>query len=316
MTEQNTDQKVENVIIIGSGPAGYTSAIYTGRANLEPLMFEGYFSGGQLMLTTEVENYPGFPEGVMGPDFMMDLRKQSERFGTRIVTKDVTAVDLTQRPFKVEVENDVYYAHSVIISTGASAKLLGLESEKRLMGHGVSTCATCDGAFFRNKAVAIVGGGDSAMEEANFLTRFASKVYVIHRRDTLRASKIMQDRAMNNPKIEFLWNSAIDEIVGENKVSSIKLRNLKTNEVSDLELDGVFVAIGHTPNTWLFKDVLDMDEVGYLKVDYPSSRTNIPGVFAAGDVHDPIYRQAITAAGAGCRAAIDAERYLEEHGVH
>ncbi len=316
MTEQNTDQKVENVIIIGSGPAGYTSAIYTGRANLEPLMFEGYFSGGQLMLTTEVENYPGFPEGVMGPDFMMDLRKQSERFGTRIVTKDVTAVDLTQRPFKVEVENDVYYAHSVIISTGASAKLLGLESEKRLMGHGVSTCATCDGAFFRNKAVAIVGGGDSAMEEANFLTRFASKVYVIHRRDTLRASKIMQDRAMNNPKIEFLWNSAIDEIVGENKVSSIKLRNLQTNEVSDLELDGVFVAIGHTPNTWLFKDVLDMDEVGYLKVDYPSSRTNIPGVFAAGDVHDPIYRQAITAAGAGCRAAIDAERYLEEHGVH
>lgn len=316
MTEQNTDQKVENVIIIGSGPAGYTSAIYTGRANLEPLMFEGYFSGGQLMLTTEVENYPGFPEGVMGPDFMMDLRKQSERFGTRIVTKDVTAVDLTQRPFKVEVENDVYYAHSVIISTGASAKLLGLESEKRLMGHGVSTCATCDGAFFRNKAVAIVGGGDSAMEEANFLTRFANKVYVIHRRDTLRASKIMQDRAMNNPKIEFLWNSAIDEIVGENKVSSIKLRNLKTNEVSDLELDGVFVAIGHTPNTWLFKDVLDMDEVGYLKVDYPSSRTNIPGVFAAGDVHDPIYRQAITAAGAGCRAAIDAERYLEEHGVH
>lgn len=316
MSEQNTDPKVENVIIIGSGPAGYTAAIYTGRANLEPLMFEGYFSGGQLMLTTEVENYPGFPEGVMGPDFMMDLRKQSERFGTRIVTKDVTAVDLTQKPFKIEVEKDVYYAHSVVISTGASAKLLGLESEKRLMGHGVSTCATCDGAFFRNKAVAIVGGGDSAMEEANFLTRFANKVYVIHRRDTLRASKIMQDRAMNNPKIEFLWNTAIEEIIGENKVSSVKLKNLQSGEVSDLALDGVFVAIGHTPNTWLFKDVLDMDEVGYLKVDYPSSRTNVPGVFAAGDVHDPIYRQAITAAGAGCRAALDAERYLDEQGVH
>ncbi|PKL77322.1 MAG: thioredoxin-disulfide reductase [Candidatus Melainabacteria bacterium HGW-Melainabacteria-1] len=310
------DRKVENVIIIGSGPAGYTAAIYTARANLAPLMFEGYFSGGQLMLTTEVENYPGFPEGVMGPDFMMDLRKQSERFGTQIVTKDVTAVDFSQRPFKIEVEKDVYYAHSVIISTGASAKLLGLESEKLLMGHGVSTCATCDGAFFRNKEVAIVGGGDSAMEEANFLTRFASKVYVIHRRDSLRASKIMQDRAMNNPKIEFLWNSAIEEIVGEKKVSGVKLKNLVSGEVTDLPLDGVFVAIGHTPNTWLFKDWLDMDEVGYLKVEYPSSRTNVPGVFAAGDVHDPIYRQAITAAGAGCRAAIDAERYLESEGIH
>lgn len=315
MSEQS-DKKIENVIIIGSGPAGYTAAIYTARANLAPLMFEGFFAGGQLMLTTEVENYPGFPSGVMGPDFMMDLRKQAERFGSRLETRDVTAVDFSQRPFKIEVENEVHYAHSVIISTGASAKLLGLESEKRLMGHGVSTCATCDGAFFRNKTVAIVGGGDSAMEEANFLTRFASKVYVIHRRDSLRASKIMQDRAMENPKIEFLWNSAIDEIVGEHKVSSVKLRNLQTGEVSDLELDGVFVAIGHTPNTWLFKGALEMDEVGYLKVDYPSSRTNIPGVFAAGDVHDPIYRQAITAAGAGCRAAIDAERYLEAEGHH
>lgn len=311
-----SEKKIENVIIIGSGPAGYTSAIYTGRANLNPLMFEGYFSGGQLMLTTEVENYPGFPEGVMGPDFMMDLRKQAERFGTQIVTKDVTAVDFSQRPFKIEVENESYYAHSVIISTGASAKMLGLESEKRLMGHGVSTCATCDGAFFRNKAVAVVGGGDSAMEEASFLTRFANKVYLIHRRDSFRASKIMQDRALNNPKIEVIWNSAIEEVIGENKVSAAKLKNLVSGEISELALDGIFVAIGHTPNTWLFKDQLEMDEVGYLKVDYPSSRTNIPGVFAAGDVHDPIYRQAITAAGAGCRAAIDAERYLEAEGVH
>lgn len=310
------ERKVENVIIIGSGPAGYTSAIYTGRANLQPLMFEGYFSGGQLMLTTEVENYPGFPEGVMGPDFMMDLRKQAERFGTRIETRDVTAVDFSQQPYKITVENEDYFAHAVIISTGASAKMLGIESEKRMMGHGVSTCATCDGAFFRNKVVAVVGGGDSAMEEANFLTRFASKVYVIHRRDSLRASKIMQDRAMQNPKIEFLWNSAIDEVLGENKVSGIKLRNLQTGEVSEVALDGVFVAIGHTPNTWLFKDYLEMDEVGYLKVDYPSSRTNVKGVFAAGDVHDPIYRQAITAAGAGCRAAIDCERYLESEGHH
>lgn len=315
-TTDTTDKKVENVIIIGSGPAGYTAAIYTGRANLEPLMFEGFFSGGQLMLTTEVENYPGFPSGVMGPDFMMDLRKQAERFGTRLETRDVTKVDFSQRPYQVEVENEVYYAHSIIISTGASAKMLGLESEKRLMGHGVSTCATCDGAFFRNKIVSVVGGGDSAMEEANFLTRFASKVYVIHRRDSLRASKIMQDRALQNPKIEFLWNSTIDEVLGDKKVTGVRLRNLQTGEVSEVEMDGVFVAIGHTPNTWLFKDVLEMDEVGYLKVDYPSSRTNLKGVFAAGDVHDPIYRQAITAAGAGCRAAIDAERFLESEGHH
>jgi thioredoxin reductase (NADPH) len=308
------NQQVENVIIIGSGPAGYTAAIYTARANLNPLMFEGYFAGGQLMLTTEVENYPGFPEGVMGPDFMMDLKKQAERFGTRVVTKDVTKVDFSQTPHRVEVGNDVYYANAVIISTGASAKLLGLESEKKLMGHGVSTCATCDGAFFREKAVAIVGGGDSAMEEANFLTRFASKVYVIHRREELRASKIMQDRAMNNPKIEFIWNSEITEILGEQKVTGVKLYNNKTDEHSEMPLDGVFVAIGHTPNTRLFTEFLETDETGYLKVAYPSSRTNVEGVFAAGDVHDSIYRQAITAAGAGCRAAIDAERYLESIG--
>jgi len=305
------EKKVEDVIIIGSGPAGYTSAIYTARANLNPLMFEGYFSGGQLMLTTEVENYPGFPDGVMGPDFMMGLRAQAERFGTRMETRDVTAVDLSQRPYKIEAENDVYYANAVIISTGASAKLLGLEAEKRLMGHGVSTCATCDGAFFREKEVAMVGGGDSALEEAIFLTRFASKVYVIHRRDELRASKIMRDRAMKNEKIEFIWNTVIEDMLGENKLSAVKLFNRKTEEHSTMPLDGLFVAIGHTPNTSLFKDYLETDEVGYLKVDYPSSKTNVPGVFAAGDVHDPIYRQAITAAGAGCRAALDAERYLE-----
>lgn len=314
----DTEKKVENVIIIGSGPAGYTSAIYTGRANLSPLMFEGYFAGGQLMLTTEVENYPGFPEGVMGPDFMMGLKAQAERFGTRVITKDVTQVDLSQKPYRVEVEQEVYYANAIIISTGASAKLLGLESEKRLMGHGVSTCATCDGAFFRNKEVAIVGGGDSAMEEAGFLTRFASKVYVIHRREELRASKIMQDRAFANPKIEFIWNTEITEIVGENKVSAVKLYNSKTGETVEKPMDGVFVAIGHTPNTQLFKDYLKTDDVGYLIVDYPTSKTNVEGVFAAGDVHDPLYRQAITAAGAGCRAAIDAERYLEslEHAAH
>lgn len=307
-------ENIENVIIIGSGPAGYTAAIYTSRANLNPLMFEGYMAGGQLMLTTDVENYPGFPEGITGPDFMIKLKEQAERFGTRVQTRDVTAVDFSQRPFKVEVENETYYANTVIISTGATAKLIGLESEKRLMGHGVSACATCDGAFFRNKEVCIVGGGDSAMEEANFLTRFANKVYVIHRRDKLRASKIMQDRAMANPKISFIWNSAIEEILGDKKVSGIRLKNVETGETTEMPIDGVFVAIGHRPNTDLFKDYLETDEVGYLKVEGASSKTNIPGIFAAGDVHDPVYRQAITAAGSGCRAAIDAERYLESLG--
>jgi len=307
-------ENVENVIIIGSGPAGYTAAIYTGRANLNPLMFEGYMAGGQLMLTTDVENYPGFPEGIMGPDFMMKLKEQAERFGTRVQTRDVTAVDFSQRPFKIEVENETYLANSVIISTGATAKLIGLESELRLMGHGVSACATCDGAFFRNKEVCIVGGGDSAMEEANFLTRFANKVYVIHRRDKLRASKIMQDRTMANPKIAFIWNSEIEEILGDKKVSAIRLKNTVNGETTEMPIDGVFVAIGHRPNTDLFKDYLETDEVGYLKVEGASSKTQIPGIFAAGDVHDPVYRQAITAAGSGCRAAIDAERYLESLG--
>ncbi len=309
-----TSPPIENVIIIGSGPAGYTAAIYTARANLNPLMFEGYLAGGQLMTTTDVENFPGFPEGIMGPDLMMKLKEQTERFGTRVVTRDVTAVDFSQRPFRVEVEGQAYFTHSVIISTGATAKLMGLESERRLMGHGVSACATCDGAFFRNKEVCIVGGGDSALEEANFLTRFATKVHVIHRRDKLRASKIMQDRAMNNPKIDFIWDSVIEEILGDKKVEGIRLKNLKTSETVDMAMDGVFVAIGHRPNTDLFKAYLDTDDVGYLKVEGASSRTNIPGIFAAGDVHDPVYRQAITAAGSGCRAAIDAERYLESMG--
>jgi thioredoxin reductase (NADPH) len=313
-TMSETSPPIENVIIIGSGPAGYTAAIYTARANLNPLMFEGYLAGGQLMTTTDVENFPGFPEGIMGPDLMMKLKEQTERFGTRVVTRDVTAVDFSQRPFRVEVEGQAYFTHSVIISTGATAKLMGLESERRLMGHGVSACATCDGAFFRNKEVCIVGGGDSALEEANFLTRFATKVHVIHRRDKLRASKIMQDRAMNNPKIDFIWDSVIEEILGDKKVEGIRLKNLKTSETVDMAMDGVFVAIGHRPNTDLFKAYLDTDDVGYLKVEGASSRTNIPGIFAAGDVHDPVYRQAITAAGSGCRAAIDAERYLESMG--
>jgi thioredoxin reductase (NADPH) len=307
-------QEVENVIIIGSGPAGYTAAIYAARANLNPLLIEGYMAGGQLMITTDVENFPGFPEGIMGPDLMMNLRAQAERFGTRIITQDVTKVDFTQRPFRIEVEEQVFHSQTAIVCTGATAKLLGLESERRLMGHGVSACATCDGAFFKQKTVCVVGGGDSALEEANFLTRFANKVYLIHRRDKLRGSKIMQDRATANPKIEFIWDSAIEEILGDKVVNAVRLKNLKNGEVSELPMDGVFVAIGHKPNTDLFKDVLEVDEVGYLKVEHPTSKTNIPGVFAAGDIHDSIYRQAITAAGSGCKAAIDAERFLETLG--
>lgn len=307
-------QEVENVIIIGSGPAGYTAAIYAARANLNPLLIEGYLAGGQLMITTDVENFPGFPEGIMGPDLMMNLRAQAERFGTRIITQDVTKVDFTQRPFRIEVEEQVFHSQTAIVCTGATAKLLGLESERRLMGHGVSACATCDGAFFKQKTVCVVGGGDSALEEANFLTRFANKVYLIHRRDKLRGSKIMQDRAAANPKIEFIWDSAIEEILGDKVVNAVRLKNLKSGEVSEVAMDGVFVAIGHKPNTDLFKDVLEVDEVGYLKVEHPTSKTNIPGVFAAGDIHDSIYRQAITAAGSGCKAAIDAERFLESLG--
>ncbi|HEX5037952.1 MAG TPA: thioredoxin-disulfide reductase [bacterium] len=305
---------VENVIIIGSGPAGLTAAIYTSRADLTPLMIEGYQAGGQLMLTTDVENFPGYPEGVLGPDMMADLRKQAERFGTRYLTKDVTKVDFSKRPFTVEVGEEKYQAKSVIISTGASAKLIGLPNEKRLMGKGVTTCATCDGAFFRNMDVAIVGGGDSAMEEANFLTRFASKVTVVHRREELRASKIMQDRAKANPKIAFLWNSTVEDVLGEKEVEGLKIKNVKTGETSVLKVAGLFVAIGHEPNTKLFKGLIDMDENGYLKTR-DGMKTNVEGVFACGDVQDHVYRQAITAAGSGCMAAIDCERWLE-HEAH
>lgn len=304
-------ENVENVIIIGSGPAGLTAAIYTARANLNPLMIEGYTAGGQLMWTTEVENYPGFPEGKMGPDLMMDFRAQAEKFGTRFITEDVTKVDLQQKPFVVEVDGVVHKANSVIVATGATAKLLGLESERRLMGHGVSTCATCDGAFFKNKPICVVGGGDSALEEAIFLTRFASKVYLIHRRDKLRASKIMQDKTFANPKIEVVWNSEIEEVIGDKKVTSIKLKDTVDGSNKELEVEGVFIAIGHTPNAALFAGQLDLDHQGYLHTQGKGAKTNIEGVFACGDVQDHVYRQAITAAGSGCMAAIDVERYLE-----
>lgn len=305
-------EKVENVIIIGSGPAGLTSAIYTARANLSPLMIEGDQAGGQLMLTTEVENFPGFDHGITGPSLIEVMRKQAERFQTKFITRDVTKVDFSSRPFKVWVGKDLHLAKTIIISTGASAKYLGLESEKKYMNRGVSACATCDGAFFRNVEVGVIGGGDTAMEEANFLTRFASKVYIIHRRDSFRASKIMVDRALKNPKIEPIWDSEVIEVKGDDKgMNSVILKNLKTGAQSEKKLQGLFLAIGHKPNTDLFKGTLDMNEVGYLKTKSGSTYTNIPGVFAAGDVQDPTYRQAITAAGTGCMAAIDAERWLE-----
>lgn len=312
-----SDKKIENVIIIGSGPAGLTSALYTSRARLEPLMIEGEEAGGQLMITTEVENYPGFEHGITGPELIAVMRKQAERFGTRFITKNVTQVDFTSRPFKVHVGKDVYETKSIIISTGASAKLLGLPSEKQYMSRGVSACATCDGAFFRNVEVGVVGGGDTAMEEANFLTRFASKVYLIHRSESFKASKIMLDRAKKNPKIEFIMNSAVDEVLGDGKsITGIKLKNTKTNEVNEMKLQGLFIAIGHQPNTKLFNGVLDMNEAGYLKTKPGTTYTNVAGVFAAGDVQDPNYRQAITAAGTGCMAAIDCERWLEANEGH
>lgn len=308
-------EDIENVIIIGSGPAGLTAAIYTARANLNPLVIEGYGAGGQLMITTDVENYPGFPEGVTGPDLMMNFRAQAEKFGTRFLTEDVTKVDFSQKPFTVEVDDKVFKANSIIVSTGATAKLLGLDSENKFMGHGVSACATCDGSFFRNKIVCVVGGGDTALEEANFLTRFATKVYIIHRRDKFRASKIMQERAEANPKIEFVLDSAIEEILGDKKVHTIKLKNFKTNEVTEMQMEGVFVAIGHQPNTKLFEGILNLDPQGYILTEGKSTKTNIEGIFACGDVQDHNYRQAITAAGSGCASAIDAERYLESINV-
>ena len=310
------------VVIIGSGPAGLTAAIYAARANLKPLVIEGEPSsnsdqpGGQLMLTTDVENYPGFPEGIMGPQLMADMRAQATRFGAEIVTLKVSRADFSARPFAIwigdpDTAEPTYTAEAVIVSTGARSVMLGLEAEQRLIGHGLSTCATCDGFFFRDQEIAVVGGGDSAMEEAGFLTKFASKVTLIHRRDALRASKIMQQRAFDNPKIEFAWNSVVVDVVGGTKVEALALRDTVTGDEWDLPVTGVFIAIGHRPNTDLFTDQLDMDDAGYLVTGADRSTTNIEGVFACGDVQDHTYRQAVTAAGSGCMAAIDAERWLE-----
>jgi thioredoxin reductase (NADPH) len=301
------------VIIVGSGPAGLTAALYAARANLRPLLIEGLEAGGQLMLTTMVENWPGFRDGIMGPDLMTEMRVQSERFGTEIIQGNVQTVDLKQRPFTLTIaDGRTFTTEALIIATGASARWLEIGSDRKLSGHGVSTCATCDGYFFRGRPIAVIGGGDSAMEEAIYLTKFASKVTVVHRRDTLRASKIMQDKAFANPKIEFVWDSEVADVrdVGKGEVTGIVIRNLKTGSLSELPLDGVFIAIGHTPNTGLFKGQIELDANGYI-VTHAGSRTSVPGVFAAGDVQDHVYRQAVTAAGSGCMAAIDAERYLE-----
>ncbi len=310
----STSDQIEKVLIIGSGPAGLTAAIYSSRALLKPLMIEGEEAGGQLMITNDVENYPGFPKAITGPELMADFRAQAERFGTRFITKNVTKVDFTKRPFKVWVGKDLYQAATVIISTGASAKYLGLESEKKFMSKGVSACATCDGAFFRNVEVAIVGGGDTAMEEANFLTRFASKVYVIHRRDAFRASKIMVERTLKNPKIEPMWDSEVTEVIGNQFVESLRIKNIKTGKEFVKPMGGIFIAIGHKPNTEIFKDFIHTNETGYIKTKPDSSYTNVDGIFACGDCKDHVYRQAVTAAGSGCMAAIDAERWLEAHG--
>ena len=301
------------VIIIGSGPAGLTAATYAARANLEPLVFEGVQPGGQLTITTDVENYPGFPDGIMGPDLMDKFRDQAKRFGAECYFKHVTKVDLQSNPFKVWIADETYTSDTIIIATGATARLLGLESEKKLMGHGVSACATCDGFFFKDKKVFVVGGGDSAMEEASFLTKFASDVQIIHRRTELRASKIMQDRVINNPKINIQWNTTLDDIEGsiDDGVSAVVLKDTISGDLRSEDCDGVFLAIGHTPNTELFDNFLDLDDKKYIRTTNNSTKTSVPGIFACGDVQDSIYRQAVTAAGSGCMAAIDAEKYLE-----
>tara|TARA_B100001971_G_scaffold214761_1_gene254143 strand:+ start:7676 stop:8596 length:921 start_codon:yes stop_codon:yes gene_type:complete len=306
---------MHKVVIIGSGPAGLTAALYCARANLSPLLVEGLQVGGQLTLTTDVENYPGFPQGILGPQLMQDMREQAERFGTNFLTGDVTAVELNTRPFKITLaENDQISTQALIVSTGATAQMLNIKSEQKYLGQGVSTCATCDGAFFREKELIVVGGGDSAIEEGMFLTKFASTVTIVHRRDSLRASKIMQERAFQNEKMKFIWDSIVEEVYGDSVVQGVKLRNLKTNTLTDIPCSGVFIAIGHTPNTRLFVNQLDMDEQGYL-LTHDGTKTNVPGVFAAGDVQDHVYRQAVTAAGSGCMAAIDVERFLEQEAL-